>query len=65
MVIVMAVITGGYVFFKIGRTNFDTFSLSPTPALTVILVAISVAVLTGFSLISYIVSVAIYSKEHS
>ena len=47
------------------KTNFDIFSLSPTPPQIVLLIGISVAILIGFSILSYIVSVAMYRKKHS
>lgn len=47
------------------KTNFDIFSLSPTPSQIVLLIGISVAILIGFSILSYIVSVAMYRKKHS
>ncbi len=47
------------------KTNFDIFSLSPNPSQIVLLIGISVAILIGFSILSYIVSVAMYRKKHS
>jgi len=47
------------------KMNFDIFSLSPTPLEIVLLIGISVAVIIGFSILSFTVSVALYRKKHS
>lgn len=47
------------------KTNFDFFSLSPTPQQITLLIAIGVAVLIGFSILSYTASVAMYRKKYS
>lgn len=49
----------------IRKMNVDLSSLSPSPTHLVLLAGISVAVIIGFSLLSYIVSVAMYRKKHS
>lgn len=63
LVIIMVIYIGAIVVIR--KTSFDIFSLSPTPTQIVLLIGISVALLLGFFIMSYIVSVAMYRKNHS
>lgn len=47
------------------KTNFNIFSLSPTLPQIVLLMGIGVAVLIGFSILSFAGSVAMYRKKYS
>lgn len=64
VLIILTLIYCGAIVF-VSRTSFDIFSLSPTPTQIVLLIGISVALLIGFFIMSYMVSVAMYRKNHS
>lgn len=63
LAVVSMIYFGAIAFMR--KTNFDLFSLSPAPLQIVIWAGISVAVLIGFSILSYVVSVTMYRKKHS
>lgn len=63
LAVVALIYFGAIAFMR--KTNFDFFSLSPTPLQIVIIIGISVAVLIGFSILSYTASVTMYRQKYS